>query len=264
MTEAEWWASSDPEAMLALVLPRHTERKLRLFGCACSRRVFPEMEHDGSQALVELTERYADGLATLAELETTYQLHDRYCSGATPEWKYINPADQAALSTAFPYGASLAQHVAHWAARGKVRVLLRPVGEEVEVSLQSLVLPGGELHPGNETWLQYQRELEARVKTLHRAEAELTAHEQRVQTDYLRDVFGNPFRPAALDPSWLTAAVVGLARGVYDDRTFDRLPVLGDALEDAGCTDADILAHCRRDGPHVRGCWAVDLLLGKA
>jgi len=78
-----------------------------------------------------------------------------------------------------------------------------------------------------------------------------------------RCIFGNPFRPVALDPAWRTEAVVGLATGIYADRAFDRLPVLADALEDAGCANADVLGHCRGPGPHARGCWVVDLLLGK-
>jgi hypothetical protein len=78
------------------------------------------------------------------------------------------------------------------------------------------------------------------------------------------DVFGNPFRPVALDPSWLTSTVVQLAQGIYADRAFDRLPILADALQDAGCEHPDVLAHCRSDGPHVRGCWVADLLLGKS
>jgi len=89
------------------------------------------------------------------------------------------------------------------------------------------------------------------------------AQGMEVQCELLRDIFGNPFRPVAVDPEWLTSTVVALARGVYDDRAFDRLPILADALQDAGCEDADILAHCRGDGPHVRGCWVVDLMLGK-
>jgi len=64
-------------------------------------------------------------------------------------------------------------------------------------------------------------------------------------------------------PSWLTADVVTLARGIYEDRAFDRLPLLADALMDAGCDDDQILAHCHGPGPHVRGCWVVDLVLGK-
>jgi hypothetical protein len=79
----------------------------------------------------------------------------------------------------------------------------------------------------------------------------------------LRDLFGNPFRPVTADPAWLTPTVTSLAQAIYDDRAFDRLPVLGDALEDAGCTNADLLAHCRSRQEHARGCWAVDLVLGK-
>jgi len=67
----------------------------------------------------------------------------------------------------------------------------------------------------------------------------------------------------AADPAWLTPTVASLARGIYTDRAFDRLPILADALQDAGCDSADILGHCRGPGPHVRGCWVVDLVLGK-
>jgi hypothetical protein len=81
----------------------------------------------------------------------------------------------------------------------------------------------------------------------------------------LHDIFGNPFRPVTLDPSWLTSDVVALARGIYDERAFDRMPILADALQDAGCDSEDVLNHCRDEkGTHVRGCWVVDLLLGKS
>jgi len=83
------------------------------------------------------------------------------------------------------------------------------------------------------------------------------------QSCILHDIFGNPFRPVTLDPAWLTPTVKALAAAVYEERTFDRLPILADALEDADCSDADILSHCRQPGVHVRGCWALDLVLGK-
>ena len=83
------------------------------------------------------------------------------------------------------------------------------------------------------------------------------------ECDLIRCVFGRPARIPALDPAWRTEAAVALARGAYDDRAFDRMPILADALEDAGCADPAVLAHCRGPGPHARGCWVVDGLLGR-
>jgi hypothetical protein len=83
------------------------------------------------------------------------------------------------------------------------------------------------------------------------------------QASILRDLAGNPFRPVTVDPSWLTPAVVNLAQTIYEERAFDRLPILADTLEGAGCTNAEVLAHCRGRGPHVRGCWALDVLVGR-
>jgi hypothetical protein len=84
--------------------------------------------------------------------------------------------------------------------------------------------------------------------------------------DLVREVFGNPFRPVAIDQFWLRwndATIEKIARVIYEERRFEDLPILADALEDAGCTNADILSHCARPGGHARGCWVVDLLLGK-
>jgi hypothetical protein len=91
-----------------------------------------------------------------------------------------------------------------------------------------------------------------------------TEDERAAQVNLLREQFGNPFRPVTVDPIWLTSTVVSLAQGIYDERAFDRLPILADALEDAGCTDAEMLNHCRQPGEHVRGCWLVDLVLQKS
>jgi hypothetical protein len=110
-------------------------------------------------------------------------------------------------------------------------------------------------------------------------------------SDLLRDIVGNPFRPVAFDPNWLTTTIVAIARGIYESRDFSPMPLLADALQDAGCENEDILNHCRSArnfspmpvslkakiqganedylngsrfaGPHVRGCWVVDLILGK-
>jgi hypothetical protein len=91
--------------------------------------------------------------------------------------------------------------------------------------------------------------------------------ELRAQAGLLKDIVGNPFQPGATKTPGSTGSdstVVKLAQNIYDERAFSRMPILADALEDAGCDNADLLAHCRGPGPHVRGCWVVDLLLGKS
>ncbi len=83
--------------------------------------------------------------------------------------------------------------------------------------------------------------------------------------DLAREVFGNPFRPVAFSPDWRTSTAVALARTMYESREFGAMPILADALQDAGCDSADILNHCRAaSAAHVRGCRVVDLVLGRA
>ena len=79
----------------------------------------------------------------------------------------------------------------------------------------------------------------------------------------LRDITGNPFRLVTVAPSWLTSTAAGLASSIYEERAFDRMPVLADALEGAGCDHPDILAHGRGPGPHTRGWFVIDLLTGR-
>jgi hypothetical protein len=90
--------------------------------------------------------------------------------------------------------------------------------------------------------------------------------EQQNQARLVRCIWGNPFRRTEVDPAWLAwqdGLVPRMARMVYEERRFTDLPILADALEDAGCDNPDLLAHCRQPGEHARGCWVVDLLLGK-
>ncbi len=100
-------------------------------------------------------------------------------------------------------------------------------------------------------------------KEQHRQQALLRERVGREFCYQFRVVAGNPFRPVLAESAWLTPKVVAIASAIYADRAFDRMPILADALEEAGCTNADVLLHCRGDGPHVRGCWVVDLVLGK-
>jgi hypothetical protein len=92
-------------------------------------------------------------------------------------------------------------------------------------------------------------------------------HEGQAHTAVLLELFGNPFRPVPLELSWLTrndGTAVKIAQVIYNDQAFDRMPILADVLDDAGCDNPSILRHCRGPGPHVRGCWVVDLILGKS
>ena len=86
----------------------------------------------------------------------------------------------------------------------------------------------------------------------------------RSRAALLRCIIGNPFRPEAGDPAWMTPPVVALARAIYDERSSDRLTELADALQEAGCNNAAFLEHCRGPGEHARGCWVVDTILGLA
>ncbi|MCE9561744.1 MAG: hypothetical protein K8U57_06775 [Planctomycetes bacterium] len=82
---------------------------------------------------------------------------------------------------------------------------------------------------------------------------------------FLRDIFGNPFRPVTFDSEWRSDTALSLAKHIYESRDFSTMPILADALQDAGCDNDDILHHCRdANGVHVRGCWVVDLVLGKS
>jgi hypothetical protein len=109
---------------------------------------------------------------------------------------------------------------------------------------------------------------QARSVTAEKAEKDLAQRgaldaEASAQCGLIRDIVGNPFRPVALDPAWRCPICVALASGIYRASAFGQLPELGAALAQAGCTSEQILDHCREPGPHVRGCWVVDLVLGK-
>jgi hypothetical protein len=195
---------------------RSTDRKRRLFACACGRRVghlpyrgisaeTSDACRDADRRAIEVAEQVADGLRAKADLIVTSRPLSTNTVGRIVTRSSAKTA--AAEVARFPGLLTIARHEARTAG-----------------ALQKLL-----------------------------GHAEL-----------FRDIFGNPFRPVTVDPEWRTVAVLALATGIYDDRAFDRMPILADALEDAGCDSDDIINHCRGPGPHVRGCWVVDLILGKS
>jgi hypothetical protein len=114
-----------------------------------------------------------------------------------------------------------------------------------------------------QTWFALHLTAAATARAGRGDAAERAGRARTAQCALLRDIFGNPFRPVAFSPEWRTSTAVAVARGMYESRNFDAMPILADALQDAGCDSADVLEHCRGPGPHVRGCWVVDLVLGK-
>lgn len=220
MTEQEWLACEDPLDMLREPpASQATERKLRLFACACCRRVWDHFSPTNREN-VELAERYADGCASASELEDR-EVSPRLCRDVDDPEPEPDFADRG-----IPFWCDYAA----W----KVTEAL------------------------GTCWVDDVCDTTRRI-----AGRRSGVWEEITQATLLRDVLGNPFRSVALDSAWLTTTVTALAQAIYDDRDFDRMPILADALEDAGCTSQAILAHCRGPGLHVRGCWVVDLLLGK-
>jgi hypothetical protein len=229
MTEAEWLAATDPRPMLTFIVRQSSDRKLRLFAVACCRRVWGFLSNEHSRRAVEVAERFADGLADQDELERAFRAGKDAYMNRDPSI----PHSDAALA-AFMACVGLPGNAAVYVSAHSVYAI-----KNCQI----------ENEPGTPAHLVESREI---------------AQQNRILCGLLQDFYGPlPFRPVTPDPDWLTSSVVALAEGIYAERAFDRLPILADALQDAGCENADILAHCRSDGPHVRGCWVVDLVLGK-
>jgi hypothetical protein len=257
MTESEWLACEDPEPMLGFLRGRASDRKLRLFAVACCRRIWHLMADDRSRTAVEVAERYSDGLATYEQL--TDASYDAEVAADSTYFAVFNAAEAEAEASNWPPenwvdGAWECATDAAATARTAASASALDHPDLIEVTGHATRALAHAASP-----LRFTED--CRPEFGERAAAE--DGEQAAQADLLRDIFGNPFRPVSLDPAWLSPSVVALAWTIYEERSFDRMPELADAFEAAGCHGADILDHCRQAGPHVRGCWVVDAILGK-
>lgn len=228
MTEAEWLACTDPQKMLEFLRGRASGRKLRLFACACCQRILPLFTDERSRRAVEVAEQFADGLASPLELE-------------------IGRVEaKAAIPTRHP-SKGLTVGGKAWREAKVTRAVARAAWDVVQIPVYASYAARQTNSVAEQRGLAWKGEC--------------------WQPNLLRDIFGNPFHPVTVDPprlTWNGNTIPKLALSIYEERHFADLPVLADALEEAGCTDIDILDHCRRPGEHVRGCWVVDLLLGKS
>jgi hypothetical protein len=225
VTEKQWLRSRDPGAMIDHLGDVASERKLRLFAVACCERVADLLLDPRSLGALRAAERLTEGKVKGGVW--------RERKAAADAW-YDDAGGQGSKDARW-----MAVQVIVESARGSARTL--PVCALAAIEAQERL--GGQ-------WYDVRS---------RRGKAERAVHPQ-----LFRDIFGNPFSPVALDPAWVTTDVRALARGIYDDRAFDRMPILADALQDAGCASEGVLSHCRdATATHARGCWVVDLLLGK-
>jgi hypothetical protein len=247
MNEAEWLASADPTPMLRFLHGRVSDRKLRLFIANYSRHTWHLFRDERCRKAIEVAERSADGQVSDEELSQIYieisQIWtESFHVAAGGDW-------QSARVT--PVG--LIADSCRRAVRPSGRITPRVVGLAAEGLARLATEDTGGTSAASPQWKA----------------------EMRVQVDFLHELFGNPFRPSPPLPpavlAWNDRTIPRLAQAIYEERkmpegTFDpaRLAILADALEEAGCTNADILSHLRGPGPHVRGCWVVDLILGKS
>lgn len=228
MTEAEWLAATDPSRMMEFLRGKTTYRRLHLLVVGCCQRIWnllPPVSRSGVEAL----ELSADGLATSSDLRTTLE---NACAEA--EAADNDPPGTLTYSTA------------------SVCLSYPPTTPSAASCMETAVSAVACDWAENSSEADYDSAWEIR-----------RTQERFAQAHLLLDIFGNPFRPIAFIPEWRTSTVVSIARIMYDSRDFATMPVLADALQDAGCENEDILNHCRSGGPHVRGCWVVDLILGK-
>jgi hypothetical protein len=225
MTEVEWVNSYKPIRLLHFLEDKPSARKFRLFAVACCHQIWDLIVEERSRRAVNVAERMAD--EDVSE-------------------------DVVIESTKLAFAA--------WP---------QPGGRAAHCTIEKDFKSGGEAFLGPHSPLvramwtaSFTTDTVIQATDKSRWQA-IQKQEGKRQAPLVRDIFGNPFRPVSFSPEWRTDTAVALVRQMYESRDFGAMPILADALQDAGCDNVDLLAHCRGPGPHVRGCWVVDLVLGK-
>jgi len=266
MTEQEWLNCTDPMPMLEFLRGKSSDRKLRLYACACCRLVWHQLVDPRSRRAVEVAERYADGLALSEEIKSAGDTARNVIADLFRSEEHYPPAFAAVATTVTVWKAD--------AIAAQASITCFPFRSRI----------------GSERRSKAVREAQKAARLKWRTARSHQAH-------LLHDLFGRlPFRTGVVEAAWLSwhsKLIASMAQQMYDSRDFADMPVIADALEEAGCTNKDILRHCRgfrevvirnpahmsaaalesgaieelvwlpTTDPHVRGCWVVDLILGK-
>lgn len=245
MTEQEWCNSASPDLLLNWLADSDRNRRKFLLFIGANCRLVAELLGEKHHALLEAWDCVADGILLFDEC-----------------WKMFIASGQIE-----PMGALEA-------AAGKVlnSALGHLLANSFPGQFERSRLRGPTEHPPSLAALDWHDIRHAATLSLRAwsvlhpssSEKQILA-ERKAQCDLLRELCGNPFRPVRLESEWLSwrdRTPVKVARSIYEERRFRDLPVLADALEEAGCQQEELLRHCRQGGEHVRGCWAVDTILG--
>ena len=246
MTEAEWLAGTDPQPMIEFLRRGASDRKVRLFAVACCRRVWASLEHEEFREAVRKAELFADGLVDRDEMD---QAHGKALAIFGKLRSKDNGPGGALTASAFP---------------APPKSVMERIADALDDPWWEDELDKGDaLGPAFVTARHAARAAADLEGEKHVFESPVAIAEQHEQAALVQCLFGNPFRPPPGRGAWLTPAISALADAIYAQHAFDRMPQLGDALEAAGCADSGLIVHCRSGRVHARGCWVVDLLLGK-
>lgn len=286
MTEQQWLTCKVPARLLAFL--RRTQRvkiagrKYRLFACACCSKILNLLSDSRSREAIDIAERFAEGEAAVEELRAGCRaalVAAAACQEA--EHRFLEQSADSVSGTdrestggdpegGLPGGLLDEARRAQLARLGEAIQAIRSLRERVEspayraaraatyAALAAMLTARVSRGLGDVPHLVIQA-----VETLA-GESKAGRREAAAQASLLRDLF--PYQPVVLNPAWRKwngGIVVRLARAIYEARRFEDLPVLADALEEAGCTNSAILSHCRKPGSHWRGCWVVDLVTSR-